>query len=88
MSNIIGIILIIVFFVMAYAFANLAAGRKKGDAQIIADLQKENDLLSAKNAELRTKLDKHIDNRAQRVMNNLKLGSKTKFIQLNKEPIV
>lgn len=85
-QQIIEIVLIIVFLVMTYSFANLAAGRKDGDKQIIADLKKENNLLSSKNAELRRKLDKLLDNRAQRTLNKLKLGSKTRHFSLGDHP--
>ena len=45
---IIEIIFIIAFLLMAYSFANLAAGRRKRDAQIIEDLKNENDDLNKK----------------------------------------
>ncbi len=82
---IIEIIFIIAFLLMAYSFANSAVGRRKGDAQIIDDLKKENDLLSKINHDLQVKLDKQINDRAQRYLNALKLGGKTKFFKLNDE---
>lgn len=82
-QEVIEIILIIVFLAMAYAFANLAVGRKKGDQQIINDLKNENDLLSSKNAELQRRIDDYI-NMKVKVIGNIKLGSKTKLHTMNK----
>ena len=85
MSDLIGIILIIVIGVLAYYSAQLIAGRKEKDEVLIKDLTKECALLNKNYIELKAKYDKLIEDRAQRRLNILKLGSKTKYVNLNKE---
>ena len=82
MSNVIGIILIIMFFVMAFCFANLAAGRKKGDKQIIQQLKAENEDLKIKNDKLQSDLDHIRDPKVEKILNK-----KMKFVNLEKEPV-
>lgn len=85
-QEVIEIILIAVFLVVAYAFATLAAGRKDGDKQIIADLQKENKLLSEKYFKLVKKHDELMTNITQWIKKDYKLGklgNRTNFVRLN-----
>ena len=67
---------------MAFCFANLAAGRKKGDEQIIQQLINENEDLKIENNKLQSDLDHIHDHKVERILNK-----KMKFVSLEKESV-
>lgn len=82
MKEIIEIIFIIIFLVMSALFANLLAGRKKEDQQIIQKLTDENNELKIKNNKLQSDLDHIRDHKVEKI-----LKKKMKFVNLEKEII-
>lgn len=58
MNDAIGLVMIFVLLTVFVGFANLAIGRKRGDAQIIDDLLKTRDEAYSKIRELQNELEK------------------------------
>lgn len=71
MSDIIGIILILTFLVMAYFFASVIAGRKKGDEQIFQKQLKEIEELKEKNNKLQSRIDHLLDHKVELILKKL-----------------